>query len=102
MFAGDQREQTTDGMHAGALPRSVASHILHVDSGFQPIASVAGPCTRIIRRLSSIYSVGCKDDLAVSGAWRRRVRRTPKLETEPTPVMQGLKPPLDQIDNPFG
>lgn len=33
---------------------------------------------------------------------RRRVRRTPKLETEPTPTMQGLKPPPDQVDNPFG
>jgi O-antigen ligase len=33
---------------------------------------------------------------------RRRVRRTPKLEPEPAPVMQGLTPPPDQIDNPFG
>lgn len=33
---------------------------------------------------------------------RRRVRRTPRLETEPVPVMQGLRLPPDQIDNPFG
>lgn len=32
---------------------------------------------------------------------RRRVRRTPKLEPAPAPVMQGLTPPSDQIDNPF-
>ncbi|MCK7575656.1 MAG: O-antigen ligase family protein [Chromatiales bacterium] len=41
-------------------------------------------------------------DQVKAGSERQRVRRTPKLESEPTPVLQGLAPPPDQIDNPFG
>lgn len=41
-------------------------------------------------------------DQVKAGSERQRIRRTPKLESEPTPVLQGLAPPPDQIDNPFG